>query len=143
MGFIIIKIIHITAAFAWMAGLFYLPRLFVYHASAKNGSSSDTVFKVMEHKLYHYIMLPSMILVWSAGTSMAITLDLFSNMMFSIKLLAVCFLTVYNFYLKSHLNKFKSGNNNHSSKFFRIINEIPTILLIIIISIIVIKPYYL
>ena len=100
-----------------MAGLLYLPRIFVYHSETKEESQSET-FKVMERKLYNFIMMPAMILSWLFGL----------------------LLTHYHFYLGKLLRMFASNNSNKSSKFFRIINEIPTILLIVIVFVVVFKP---
>jgi putative membrane protein len=124
-----------------MAGLLYLPRIFVYHSEAKHELQTE-IFKVMEKKLYNYIMMPAMILSWTFGVLLIHSLG-FSVLMelwMQIKILSVLILTHYHFYLNKHLKLFALNTNKKSSKFFRIINEIPTILLIVIVFVVVFKP---
>ena len=124
-----------------MAGLLYLPRIFVYHSETKEDSQSET-FKIMERKLYNYIMMPAMILSWVFGVLLIHSLgfSIFSELWMQIKTAAILLLTHYHFYLGKHLRMFAVNNNNKSSKFFRIINEVPTILLIVIVFVVVFKP---
>ena len=124
-----------------MAGLLYLPRIFVYHSETKEDSQSET-FKTMEKKLYNYIMMPAMILSWVFGVLLIHSLgfSIFSELWMQIKTAAILLLTHYHFYLGKHLRMFAINNNNKSSKFFRIINEVPTILLIVIVFVVVFKP---
>ena len=124
-----------------MAGLLYLPRIFVYHSETKEDSQSET-FKTMERKLYNYIMMPAMILSWVFGVLLIHSLgfSIFSELWMQIKTAAILLLTHYHFYLGKHLRMFAVNNNNKSSKFFRIINEVPTILLIVIVFVVVFKP---
>tara|TARA_Y100000817_G_C16474898_1_gene375393 strand:- start:112 stop:489 length:378 start_codon:yes stop_codon:yes gene_type:complete len=124
-----------------MAGLLYLPRIFVYHSETKEDSQSET-FKIMERKLYNYIMMPAMILSWVFGVLLIHSLgfSIFSELWMQIKTAAILLLTHYHFYLGKHLRMFALNNNNKSSKFFRIINEVPTILLIVIVFVVVFKP---
>jgi putative membrane protein len=124
-----------------MAGLLYLPRIFVYHSEAKHELQTE-IFKVMEKKLYNYIMMPAMILSWTFGVLLIHSLG-FSVLMelwMQIKILSVLILTHYHFYLNKHLKLFALNTNKKSSKFFRIINEIPTLLLIVIVFVVVFKP---
>jgi len=126
-----------------MAGLLYLPRIFVYHAeNIKNINSSNT-FKTMEKKLFYYIMTPAMILSWIFGLMLILTLgfDVLNQLWMQIKLVLVLLLTTYHFYLGKCVNSFSKDQNNNSAKFYRIINEAPTILLIIIVFIVVFKPF--
>jgi len=128
-----------------MAGLLYLPRIFVYHSEAVQGSKSEDLietFKVMERRLFIYIMSPAMIISWIFGILLIynIGVDNFGSFWLLLKLFFVVILTVYHFFLFQCLKKFKENNNSFSSKFYRIINEIPTILLIVIIFTIVFKP---
>ena len=137
----IIKIIHIVAAISWMAGLFYLPRLYVYHAIQKNGSDTSETFKIMEYKLYNYIMNPAMIITWIMGCMLAIQYGLFFKPLFYIKIVSVVLMTVFHYILGYNLEKFKYDKNIKNHRYFRILNEIPTILLIIIITVVVLKYY--
>ena len=124
-----------------MAGLLYLPRIFVYHSDAKHESQIE-VFKIMERKLYNYIMMPAMILSWSFGVLLIHSLgfSVFSELWMQIKAISILALTHYHFYLGKQLRLFALDDNKRSSRFFRIINEIPTVLLIIIVFVVVFKP---
>ena len=139
--YLLYKALHLIAVISWMAGLLYLPRIFVYHSEAKHDSEVET-FKVMERKLYNYIMMPAMILSWFFGILLIHSLGftVFSELWMHIKSIAIISLTHFHFYLGKHLRLFSSNSNKKSSKFFRIINEIPTILLIIIVFVVVFKP---
>mgnify|MGYP006107687281 CR=1 FL=1 len=139
--YLFFKSLHLIAVISWMAGLLYLPRIFVYHSEAKNEQQIET-FRVMERKLYNYIMMPAMILSWLFGILLIHSLgySVFSELWLQIKGVSVLILTHYHFYLGKHLRLFASDDNKKSSKFFRIINEIPTILLIIIVFVVVFKP---
>ena len=125
-----------------MAGLLYLPRIFVYHAENLKDKNTSLIFKTMERKLYFYIMMPAMILTWIFGLILISNLgsEIFSTLWIKLKLLMVALLTLYHFYLLKLLNDFKLDQNIKSSNFFRIINEVPTILLILIVFIVVFKP---
>ena len=139
--YLFFKSLHLIAVISWMAGLLYLPRIFVYHSETKNEQQKET-FKVMEKKLYNYIMMPAMILSWTFGILLIHSLG-FSVLMelwMQIKILSVLILTHYHFYLNKHLKLFALNTNKKSSKFFRIINEIPTLLLIVIVFVVVFKP---
>ena len=140
-SYLLFKSLHLIAVISWMAGLLYLPRIFVYHSEAKHDSQSE-VFRVMEKKLYNYIMMPAMILSWSFGILLIHSLGfaIFSELWMQIKGISILVLTRYHFYLGKHLRLFASNNNKNSSKFFRIINEIPTLLLIVIVFVVVFKP---
>ena len=143
--YLLFKSIHLIAVISWMAGLLYLPRIFVYHSeSIVNKKSEDLVltFKIMERRLFLYIMNPAMILSWIFGALLiySIGFENFNSLWLEIKLLLVLLLTIYHFFLFYCLKKFAENTNSYSSKFYRIINEIPTILLIIIIFIVVFKP---
>jgi putative membrane protein len=139
--YLLFKSLHIISVVAWMAGLLYLPRIFVYHSEAKH-KEQIKVFKVMERKLYNYIMTPAMFLSWLFGVLLIHTLGftIFSELWMQIKGISILILTHYHFYLGKNLRLLALDINNKSSKFFRIINEIPTILLIIIVFVVVYKP---
>ena len=124
-----------------MAGLLYLPRIFVYHTEADHDSQKK-IFKVMERKLYNYIMMPAMLLSWLFGILLihSVGLNVFSELWMQIKIFAVVILTYYHFTLGKYLNDLAIDNNEKSSKFFRIYNEIPTIILIVVIFVVIFKP---
>ena len=140
-SYLLFKSLHLIAVISWMAGLLYLPRIFVYH-SENNNEIITSVFKTMERKLFYYIMTPAMVLSWQFGLILIheVGFDQLASMWLKLKLILVIFLTVYHFYLGSLLNKFKFDQNKKSSKFYRYINEIPTLLLILIVFIVVFKP---
>ena len=127
---------------SWMAGLLYLPRIFVYHAENSKETKTIEIFKVMEKKLYFYIMTPAMTLSWIFGLVLIhyIGFQQLSQTWMILKLVFVILLTFYHFYLGKVLNQFKLDQNQHSHKFYRLINEIPTILLILIVFAVVFKP---
>ena len=140
--YLLFKSLHLISVISWMAGLLYLPRIFVYHAQNRDDIQISDVFKVMERKLFFYIMTPAMILSWIFGLLLIheIGFKQLSQTWMLLKLLFVVLLTVYHFYLGKTLNQFKLDQNKHSHKFFRIINEIPTILLILIVFVVIFKP---
>ena len=143
--YLLFKSIHLIAAISWMAGLLYLPRIFVYHSEAvQNNKSEDLTetFKVMERRLLVYIMNPAMIVSWIFGVLLihTIGMDNFGSLWLQLKLIFVIILTTYHFFLFQCLRKFAENNNSFSAKFYRIINEIPTVLLIAIILVVVFKP---
>ena len=140
--YLLFKSIHLIAVISWMAGLLYLPRIFVYHAENIEDTNPSNIFKTMERKLFYYIMTPAMILSWIFGLMLIFTLGfpVFNELWIQLKLIFVILLTIYHFYLGKCVSNFAINQNNSSSKFYRIINEIPTILLIIIVFIVVFKP---
>ena len=139
--YLLFKSLHLIAVISWMAGLLYLPRIFVYHSEA-NHESQKTVFKTMEKKLYNYIMMPAMLLSWLFGVLLIHSLgfDIFSELWMQIKIIAVVILTYYHFTLGKFLSDFATESNKKSSKFFRVYNEIPTIILIVVIFVVIFKP---
>tara|TARA_A100000164_G_scaffold4376_1_gene3936 strand:- start:115 stop:549 length:435 start_codon:yes stop_codon:yes gene_type:complete len=140
--YLTLKALHLIAVISWMAGLLYLPRIFVYHAEKSSEINVSEVFKTMEFKLYNYIMMPAMILSWIFGLLLisSIGFDQLSNYWLILKFIFVVILTAYHFFLGTCLNKFKRNENKLSSRFFRVFNEIPTLLLILIIFVVVFKP---
>ena len=143
--YLLFKSIHLIAVISWMAGLLYLPRIFVYHSDAVTNNKSDdlmSTFKIMERRLFIYIMNPAMIVSWIFGILLihTIGIDSFGFIWIQLKLLFVIILTSYHFFLLQCLRKFERNNNSFSPKFYRIINEIPTVLLIGIILVVVFKP---
>ena len=143
--YLLFKSIHLIAVISWMAGLLYLPRIFVYHSEAvENNKSEDlmSTFKVMERRLFIYIMNPAMIASWIFGVLLIHTIGInnLDSLWLQLKLLFVILLTIYHFFLFNCVRKFTGNSNSYSPRFYRIINEIPTVLLIGIIFIIVFKP---
>ncbi|SMF80674.1 protoporphyrinogen oxidase HemJ [Candidatus Pelagibacter sp. HIMB1321] len=136
------KSLHLISVISWMAGLLYLPRIFVYHSENMNKEEICTVFKTMERKLYNYIMMPAMLLSWIFGLVLIsyVGIETLSAKWLQIKLVLVILLSIYHFYLRSLLLSFNENNNTKSSKFFRWLNEFPTLLLIIIVFIVIFKP---
>ena len=139
--YLLFKSLHLIAIISWMAGLLYLPRIFVYHSEADH-ESQKKIFKTMERKLYNYIMMPAMLLSWLFGILLIHSLgfEILSELWMQIKTIAVIILTYYHFTLGKYLNDFASENNQKTSKFFRIYNEIPTIILIVVIFVVIFKP---
>ena len=140
--YLLLKSLHLISVISWMAGLLYLPRIFVYHAENNDDKKISDVFKIMEKKLYFFIMTPAMILSWLFGLLLihSIGFQQLGQKWMVLKIIFVVFLTLYHFYLGSNLNKFKNDQNIHSHKFYRLINEIPTLLLILIVFVVIFKP---
>ena len=140
--YLLFKSLHLISVISWMAGLLYLPRIFVYHAENSSEIKTSEIFKIMEKKLFFYIMTPAMILSWVFGLLLihSIGFQQLGQTWMLLKILFVVILTTYHFYLGSLLNQFKLDSNKHSHKFYRYINEIPTILLILIVFVVIFKP---
>tara|TARA_B110001450_G_C17229815_1_gene323019 strand:- start:15 stop:446 length:432 start_codon:yes stop_codon:yes gene_type:complete len=139
--YLLFKSLHLISVISWMAGLLYLPRIFVYHSENDNEIITN-VFKTMERKLYYYIMTPAMVLSWLFGLLLIleIGLDQLVSLWLQLKLILVLLLTIYHIYLGVLLRKLKFNQNKKSSKFYRYINEIPTLLLILIVFTVIFKP---
>ncbi len=140
--YLLFKSLHLIAVISWMAGLLYLPRIFVYHVENYQKKEATEIFEIMEKRLFNYIMRPAMLLSWLLGITLIliIGIETFSFLWLQIKLILVLLLSVYNEYLGKCIKLLKLGENKKSAKFYRIINEIPTILLILIVFIVVFKP---
>ena len=143
--YLLFKSIHLIAVISWMAGLLYLPRIFVYHSEASQNNKSEDLmltFQVMERRLFIFIMNPAMIVSWIFGVLLihTIGMDNFGSIWLQLKLIFVIILTIYHFFLFQCLRKFARNVNTYSPKFYRIINEIPTVLLVGIIFVVVFKP---
>ena len=139
--YLLFKSLHLISVISWMAGLLYLPRIFVYHTEATHESQKD-IFKIMERKLYNYIMMPAMLLSWLFGILLIHSLgfSIFLELWMKVKIISVIILTYYHFTLGKFLNDFAINSNKRSSKFFRVFNEIPTIILIVVIFVVIFKP---
>jgi len=133
--------LHIIAVISWMAGMFYLPRLFVYHARLEPGSDASEMFKEMERKLIRIIINPAMILAWIFGLSMAFGQDLWGNHWFHVKFLLVIAMSGFHGFLSRWRRQFSRDENIHSEKFYRQVNEIPTLLMVAIVFLVIMKPF--
>ena len=140
--YLIIKSLHLIAVISWMAGLLYLPRIFVYHVENYEKKETIEIFEIMEKRLYNYIMKPAMLFAWIFGIILIYLngFDVLSNLWIQIKLALVVILSGYHDYLGKCLNRLKNKTDVKTAKFYRYINEVPTILLILIIFVVIIKP---
>ena len=136
-----LKALHIVAVIAWMAGMLYLPRLFVYHSSAKPGSELSETFKVMERRLLNFIMMPAMIVTWIVGIVLVFQGQWLGAGWFHAKFVLVVLMTVLHGLFTHWVNEFSFDRNRHYEKTYRIINELPTLLLIAIVVLVVVKPF--
>jgi putative membrane protein len=141
MTYLTLKTIHVLAIISWMAGLLYLPRLFVYHADAPRGSELSETFKVMERRLLKAIMTPAMIVAWLAGLWLAYDGGYFSAGWFHAKLACVLALSAAHGYLASAVRAFAEDRNDKLSRHWRIVNEVPTLLMIAIVILVIVKPF--
>ncbi len=139
--YIWIKALHVISIIAWMAGMFYLPRLFVYHAGVPAGGGQSELFKMMERKLMRFIMIPAMLLSWATGLTLAFEAGFFHAGWFHAKLLAVVLLSGVHFYNGRLVEVFAEDRNVKSSKFYRFYNEAPTVLMIAIVTLVIVKPF--
>jgi putative membrane protein len=136
-----IKALHVIAVIAWMAGMLYLPRLFVYHCEAEAGSNQSETFKVMEWRLLKLIINPAMAVTWLAGIYLAWSAHLYTAPWFHAKLTLVIILSgVHGFFVR-WVKDFAADRNTRSQKFYRIINEVPTLLMIFIVILVIVKPF--
>ena len=140
--YLLFKSLHLIAVISWMAGLLYLPRIFVYHVENIEKKEATNIFEVMEKRLFFYIMRPAMILSWVFGLVLIYLngIEIFSHVWFQIKIVLMIFLSAYNEYLGKCLVALRNSTNTRSAKFFRIINEIPTLILIIVVFLAIFKP---
>ena len=141
-SYLLFKSLHLIAVVSWMAGLLYLPRIFVYHVENREKKEAADIFEVMEKRLFYYIMRPAMIFTWIFGLILIYLngIEIFSQLWMQIKIILVILLSAYNDYLGKCLISLKNNLNTRSSKFFRIINEIPTIILIFTVFLVIFKP---
>ena len=141
-SYLLFKSLHLIAVISWMAGLLYLPRIFVYHVENIEKKQATNIFEVMEKRLFFYIMRPALILSWVFGLVLIYLngIEIFSQVWFQIKIVLMIFLSAYNDYLGKCLAALKNSTNTRSAKFFRVINEIPTVILIIVVFLAIFKP---
>jgi putative membrane protein len=136
-----IKALHILAVISWMAGMLYLPRLFVYHAGVERGSQASETFKVMERRLLKTIINPAMIVTWLSGLYIAYAFGYFREPWLHAKLALVLLLSAFHGYLVGRVRAFAEDRNDKSQRFYRFINEVPTVLMIGVIILVVVKPF--
>ena len=136
-----LKAFHIMAVIAWLAGMFYLPRLYVYHAGAKPGSEMSETFKVMEQRLLKVIMTPAMLAVWLSGPLLAWLQGVYTDGWFLAKMALVLVMTVFHGKLGAWRKEFAAGTNTRDEKFYRTINEVPTLLMAAIVLLVILKPF--
>ena len=141
-SYLLFKSLHLIAVISWMAGLLYLPRIFVYHVENREKKEAADIFEVMEKRLFYYIMRPAMIFSWVFGLILIYLngIEIFSQLWMQLKIVLVILLSAYNDYLGKCLLSLKNNTNIRSAKFFRIINEIPTVMLIFIVFLVIFKP---
>lgn len=140
-GYLWVKALHVISIIAWMAGLLYMPRLFVYHTQAQVGSNQSETFKIMERRLYRAIMTPAMIASWIFGLWMFVSLELWTDGWAHAKLACVVLLTVSHFFMGKWRNAFAQDKNERPESFYRVVNEVPTVLMIAIVIFVIVKPF--
>lgn len=140
-GYLWIKAVHILAVISWMAGMLYLPRLFVYHAGAARGSDLALTFDTMERRLMRFIMAPAMIVTWITGLMLAVRGDFLGSGWLQGKLALVILMSALHGYFSAARKGFAAGTNRRPARFFRIVNEVPTLLMIGIVLLVVLKPF--
>lgn len=144
MTYLLLKSFHIMAVISWLAGLFYLPRLFVYHADAAAGSDMSETLKIMERRLLKAIMTPAMLVSWILGLWLAFgvsAIDMGSDIWFHVKLTCVIALSVFHMALAKWRKDFEADQNTRSARFYRVANEVPTVLMIVIVLLVVVRPF--
>ena len=135
------KALHVISVLAWMAGLFYLPRLYVYHTNAEVGSELSETFKVMERRLLRAIMNPAMISSILFGGLLLFEIDAWDQGWLHVKLLCIVFMVIFHMMLGKYRKDFLADQNQKSEKFYRMINEVPTLLMIVIVIMVIVKPF--
>lgn len=136
-----VKALHVMAVISWMAGLFYLPRLFIYHTGSEPGSQQSETFKLMEARLYRIIMVPAMVLSWVFGLWIAIVVHGMEPGWLHAKLLAVVILSGVNGYFGRAVRAFAADERRHDTRFWRLMNEVPTLLMIVIVILVIVQPF--
>jgi putative membrane protein len=139
--YLIVKVVHILSVISWMAGMLYLPRLFVYHSTVTAESEASELFAVMERRLQNGIMTPAMIMTWLTGLYMASSAGFFADIWLMCKMALVLVMSAGHGFLSSERKAFAAGERRHSTRFYRFINEVPTLLMIFIVTLVVFKPF--
>ncbi len=140
-GYLWMKSLHILAVITWMAAFLYLPRLFVYHCQAEPGSKQSETFKVMERRLLRGIMNPSMIVAWAAGLTLMVNIEAWTEGWFHVKLTLLVILTALHMMAARWRKAFAEDANTHSERFYRIMNEVPAVLMVGIVVMAVVRPF--
>lgn len=140
-GYLWLKALHVIAVISWMAGLLYLPRLFVYHCEVQPGSETSEKFKVMERRLLKAIMMPAAVVAWVVGLVLGVKGGLFHDGWFHVKLSLVVLMTGAHYMMVRWKNDFAADRNTRPQRFFRIANEMPTLLMIVIVILVIVKPF--
>ncbi len=141
MFYLAIKSLHVIAVISWMAGMLYLPRLFVYHAGVKHGSAESNLFETMEFRLLRYIMTPALIVVWLSGLYLAASAGYFVAPWLHAKMTLVLLMSGLHGLLGKHRRDFAVGSNRKTAKYFRVLNEGPTVLMILVVILVIVKPF--
>ncbi len=136
-----IKVLHILAIISWMAGMLYLPRLFVYHSEAPQGSPQERTFVVMERRLMRTIMLPALLVTWATGLTLAVQAEFLHTGWLHAKFALVIALSTLHGYFAKVRKDLAEGTNRHDSRFFRIVNEAPAVLVAGIVILVIFKPF--
>lgn len=136
-----IKVLHVVSIISWMAGLLYLPRLFVYHAGVETDSEASRLFTVMEYRLYTYIMTPAMVVAWLTGLWLAWSSFGLRGGWLHAKLLLVLVLSAHHGFQGRWRRAFAGGHNVRPARFYRVQNEVPTLLMIAIVLLVIVKPF--
>jgi protoporphyrinogen IX oxidase len=139
-----VKAFHIIAVISWMAGLLYLPRLFVYHSECDEISEKTETFKIMERRLLKAIMTPAMVVSWLLGLTLLLVFDAVSfssGGWFHAKLALVIMLSIFHMYLSRLVRKFADNDNPHTTRFYRLLNEVPTVLMVGIVILVIVRPF--
>ncbi len=141
MTYLWLKTLHILAVISWMAGLLYLPRLFVYHCGLASGSETARLFELMEYRLYRFIMTPALVVAWLTGLYMASVSGFWLEAWFISKFVLIILMSGVHGFLGRLRKDFVAGINSRSDRYFRVLNEVPTLLMIFIVALVVIKPF--
>jgi putative membrane protein len=141
MDYLVVKSLHIIAVISWMAGLLYLPRLMVYHSGVGISDSTSSTFKIMEYRLLRYIMTPAMVASWIFGLYLSISMGYLSSwpIWYIVKFVLVIVMTVVHFVLRHHVLQFERDANQRPQVYFRVLNEVPTLLMVVIVFAVVLK----
>ncbi|MCH8001130.1 MAG: protoporphyrinogen oxidase HemJ [Proteobacteria bacterium] len=140
-GYLWVKALHVIAVIAWMAGMLYLPRLYVYHCAAEPGSAQSETFKVMERRLLRAIVDPAMILAWVLGLALVAHLDAWGEAWMHAKFACVIALSTLHGFFARWRRQFAADDNRHEARFYRLVNEVPAVLMIAIVVLVVVRPF--
>ena len=140
-GYLWVKALHVIAVISWMAGMLYLPRLYVYHCAAEPGSAQSETFKVMERRLLRAIVNPAMILAWVLGLALVAHLDAWGEAWMHAKFACVIALSTLHGFFARWRRQFAADDNRHEARFYRLVNEVPAVLMIAIVVLVVVRPF--